>query len=173
MSELTNLMSWGTTTLVSIPFLIVALVLFAIAGRGRGAANAAKSWATGSATIVSATIQARRGSEDGTSYYPYVVYEYEVNGQRYRNDKLHFGTEVGKGFSGWVQNDIAKYQPGSQHPFYYNPADPRQAVLERKAPSSNILMWVALFIVVMLLVSVGFTFGLNQFLSGMFSSFMP
>lgn len=71
-----------------------------------------------------------------------------------------------------MQNDIAKYQPGSQHPVYFNPADPRQAVLERKAPGSNLLMGIAIVIVIMLIGSVAFTFGLNQFLSGMFS-FMP
>lgn len=100
MSELTSWMSWGTTAAVAIPFIAVALVLLAIAGRGRGAATAAKHWATGTATIISATIQARAGSEGGTSYYPYVVYEYDANGQRYRNDSLHFGSGVGKGFAG-------------------------------------------------------------------------
>lgn len=169
MSTLSNLMTWGTTTIVSIPFLIIAIVLLVSAMRGRGAANAAKNWSTLTATIVSATLQSRRRNRGGVSYYPYVVYEYDVNGQRYRNDSLHFGNEVGTGFAGWAQNAIAKYQPGSQHPVYVNPTDPRQAVLERKAPGSNILMWVAIVIVIMLIGSVAFTFGLNQFLSGMFS----
>jgi hypothetical protein len=173
MSELNNMMSWGTTLAVAVPFLIVAVVLFSIAGRGRGAADAAKRWTTGTATIVSATIESRHSHDTGTSYYPYVVYEYDAQGQRYRNDRLNFGSAVGKGVAGWVQNDIAKYQPGSQHPVYYDPADPRQAVLERKAPASSLLTLIGVVIVVMLLCSTAFTLGMNQWVNGLMGSFAP
>ncbi len=169
MSSLSTLMTWGPGTIVTIAFLTVAIVLLASAMRGRGAANAAKHWNAGSATIVSATLQSRRRNRGGVSYYPYVVYEYDVNGQRYRNDTLHFGNTVGTGVAGWAQNAIAKYQPGTQHPVYINPGDPRQAVLERNAPASNLLIWVAIVILVMLFISRAFTFGLDQYLAGIFS----
>ena len=103
---------------VAAPFLIIALVFVYLALRGRGQANRAlRDWQGVQGRVLASTIQARRtrsGSGYGTSYYPVVVYEYEVGGRWYQGQRLSFGTEIGwGGFTNMAQKKVDQYPPGS------------------------------------------------------------
>ena len=90
-----------TFALVAIPFLIVALVFLVIILRANGSVRASKNWSSTTARILASDVEMRRNSTangDSTSYYPTVVYEYAVNGQRYQNRRIRFGSEIGYGF---------------------------------------------------------------------------
>ena len=60
-----------------------------------------------------------------------IVYEYSVGGQKLSNDRVSIGEDRGN-FQ--VAETIAKYPAGAMVMVYYNPAHPREAVLERDLP---------------------------------------
>ena len=89
---------------------------------------------------VNASYLERRSSSDGSTNYPVVQYSYQVAGQAYQSTKLAPGPEVGGTGAGKV---VSRYPVGAQVMVFYNPQDPSDAVLERKAPAQW-LMWFLL-----------------------------
>lgn len=83
-----------------------------------------------------------RSTSDGYTDYPVVQYSYQVAGQSYQGMKLAPGPEVGGTGANKV---VARYPPGAQVMVYYNPQNPGDAVLERKAPAQWI-MWLLLVV---------------------------
>jgi hypothetical protein len=170
-----NNMSGMITTIVAVPFVLVALGLAYMAFRSSRKAGISKSWPTTMGQIVSASVEARRSrsgsSGYSTSHYPQVIYEYTVNGQKYMGNHINFGSPIGYGFAGMAERIIVKYPIGGMVQVYYNPADPSQAVLERSGgASSKILLGVAALIIVILAVTVAFTAGIGNMVSGITSS---
>jgi hypothetical protein len=73
-----------------------------------------------------------------------------VQGHRYRSDRFAFGGLMTSGGYAGAQAVVDRYVPGNQIRVYYNPNQPGEAVLERAAPASKVLNWVAIFILVIL-----------------------
>lgn len=156
----------GMSVLITvIPFVIIAVVFLALARRGSRQTQAVQDWMETQGRILHADVQARRsrsGTGYSTSYYPLVVYEYEVGGRRYQSQQIRAGHQVGLGFAGMVQNQVAKYPIGATVPVYFNPNDPSQAVLDKSGSmATSIFSGVALFIIIMLLGTVIFMAGLS------------
>ncbi len=94
---------------MAIPFVILALVfvgsLCAVTGR-----RASKNWQETTGTVIYSGVEERRshvvGAAPAHPYYPKVVYEYQVMGQRFQGNQLRFGGEVGLGFYGMVERRI-------------------------------------------------------------------
>jgi hypothetical protein len=82
----------------------------------------------------------QRSTSDGYTDYPIVHYSYQVSGQSYQGMKLAPGPEVGGSGAAKV---VSKYPVGAQVMVFYNPQNPSEAVLERKAPGLWI-MWLLL-----------------------------
>lgn len=158
-------------TLAAVIFTLAAVAFFVLGSRARGTVSATNNWSTASATIINATVEASRGGTvDGgtaTTYYPRVLYEYQVNGQLYRNDKRILGEEVSKGVRSWAEKDIAKYQRGATVPVYYNPANPGEAVLERTAPAAFFFNALAALFIVLAFFFCAFNFGLAGILDAL------
>lgn len=157
------------TIMVAVPFILIALVFIVIGVRARLRASASRSWPSTMGRVLSASVEARTStsSEGGTStsYYPVVLYEYQVNGQTYRNNRLTLGSQMGSG-SGWAQGRAAQYPTGSIVQVYYNPENPLDSTLEQRAPASNIFFIIALVIIIILVVTVLFTTGINNMVGG-------
>ena len=98
-------------------------------------------WPATMGNVIMSTVE-RRSSEDGYTDYPVVQYSYQVGGQAYQSYKLAPGPEVG---GSGARKVIAKYQAGAQVMVFYDPRNPAEAVLERKAPAQW-LMWLILAI---------------------------
>lgn len=98
-------------------------------------------WPSTMGSVVMSTID-RRSTSDGYTDYPVVQYSYQVNGQSYQNSKLAPGPEVG---GTGARKVVAKYPAGAQVMVFYNPQNPSDAVLERKAPAQW-LMWLLLVV---------------------------
>jgi hypothetical protein len=162
------------TGLVAIPFVIVALVFVYLAVRASRRASASRSWPATTGKILAAGIEPRRSHSShgsSTSYYPVVQYEYTVNGQRFLGNRITFGGDVGYGWTGMAQRQIANYVPNSDVAVFYDPTEPGNAVLERTAGTSGKIYWlVAILIFVILGVTMVFTTGMNSFVSGITSS---
>lgn len=90
------------------------------------------------------TLEARRSSKGHFVNYPVVMYQYRVNGTDYQSRKISPGMEWGGSGAPAV---VARYPTGSQVSVYYNPDNPTEALLERKAPSVMIWLWITLVIV--------------------------
>jgi hypothetical protein len=152
---------------VAIPMLIVALVFMYLAMRAGGRARASRKWNTTTGRVIASSLEPRRSHSStggySTSYYPQVMYEYEVNGQKYLNNRLNFGRDVGSGFTGIAQQWIAKYPVGAMIEVHYDPNDPAQAVLERTGGASSKIFWVvAIIILLITAVSVAFAVGVGS-----------
>ncbi|MBZ0286919.1 MAG: DUF3592 domain-containing protein, partial [Anaerolineae bacterium] len=160
---------------VAIPFVIVALFFVFLALRASRRASVSRSWPATTGKVLAAGIEPRRGhSSNGgsyTSYYPVVQYEYTVNGQRYLGNRINVGNEVGYGWTNMAQRQIDGYAPGSSVAVFYDPNEPANAVLERTAGTSGKIYWfVAILIFVILGVTMVFTSGINNVVSGITSN---
>jgi len=98
-------------------------------------------WPSTMGTVVMSRVD-RRSSGDGYTDYPVVQYSYQVNGQPYQSTKLAPGPEMG---GTGARKVVAKYPAGAQVMVFYDPQQPSEAVLERKAPAQW-FMWLMLVI---------------------------
>jgi len=99
-------------------------------------------WPSAMGVVEMSRIEQRSSSEGGTTDYPVVQYSYQVNGQGYQSTKRAPGPEVG---GTGARGVVAKYPVGAQVMVFYNPQNPSDAVIERKAPAQW-LMWLLLVI---------------------------
>ena len=84
--------------------------------------------------------------EDDTRYRPSINIRYQVDGQEYGTWTYDFRTLEGEGYSDDREAQEAirqRYVAGEQYPCWYDPDDPRQAVIER---GFNWLTWVLLLL---------------------------
>ncbi|MFN8528054.1 MAG: DUF3592 domain-containing protein [Anaerolineae bacterium] len=159
--------------IVILPFVFIALAFLYFGLRGRAKANLARrTWQTTQGQVQFSQVEARRSrsgrSGYSTSYYPRVVYEYVVNGNRFQGSRVVLGNEVGLGNYNAVERKVnERYPTGATVQVYYNPNEPREAALEMNAPANNIYIIVAAVILVILIFTSVITFG-AQGLAGNF-----
>jgi hypothetical protein len=103
---------------------------------------AVSQWPSTMGTVNASYLERRSSSEGGSTNYPVVQYSYQMGGQVYQSTKLAPGPEVGGTGAGKV---VARYPEGAQVMVFYNPQNPSEAVLERKAPAQW-LMWLLLIL---------------------------
>jgi len=104
-------------------------------------ADASLGWPSTPGQILAADVQHGVSTDsDGDrrdSYSPRVRYSYHANNADYTGDKLGFGFVTGYGSESKARAALMKYPIGGQVTVYYDPADPGNAVLERKAGGST------------------------------------
>ena len=98
-------------------------------------------WPSTMGTVMMSRVE-QRSTSDGYTDYPVVQYSYQVAGQPYQGMKLAPGPEVG---GTGVNKVVTRYPTGAQVMVFYNPQNPSDAVLERKAPGQWI-MWLLLVV---------------------------
>jgi len=125
--------------------------------RGRRQADESQGWANTFGSIVESRLdQSTNYSEDGptVSYSPLVRYTYSVIGQPFTGEKITFGLTEAHSRSSKAQEVLNRYPLGKQVTVYYDPNDPSQAILERRAGGG-----VAGWIVGILFLVAGLCFG--------------
>ncbi|MBK9924332.1 MAG: DUF3592 domain-containing protein [Anaerolineales bacterium] len=130
-----------TTGIIVFVLFILNVIFLAIIYFMRKKMAEVSQWPSAMGVVQMSTIE-RRSSDDGYTDYPVVQYSYQVNGQAYQSTKRAPGPEVG---GSGARGVIAKYPVGAQVMVFYNPQNPSDAVLERKAPAMW-LMWLLLVI---------------------------
>jgi len=87
-----------------------------------------------------------------------IVYEYSARGETLRNNRVSLGEDRGN-FE--VAETLARYPVGKAVTVYYNPAHPKESVLERDLPQG---LWGCLGVatVIVLLIVFGSAIGLHQ-----------
>jgi hypothetical protein len=144
-------------------FFVVGIVLIIKAVRDRKKAEASAVWPSTAGTVTESTIEETyTRDEDGhreTHFKPVVRYTYQVVGSSYTGNQIAFGGGSSSNYKS-AQQTIAAYPVGAQVTVYYNPEKPEEAVLERRAASSKVLLIVGIvFLVVSLCAGVIGTIG--------------
>jgi hypothetical protein len=135
----TNILSIGIVGFIVLIFNVIFLaVLFFM----RRKMQQVSTWSSTMGTVLMSTIERRSSSEGGYTDYPVVQYSYQINGQAYQSYKLAPGPEVG---GSGARKVVAKYPSGAQVMVFYDPQNPSDAVLEKKAPAQWVL-WLILAI---------------------------
>ena len=122
-------------------------------------ARVSESWPTVSGKVLESEVAEARTPNGAAKrmYEARLIYEYEVDGQKYKGDQVSFADGSSSNRSDAVA--ILRGRPvGSVVPVFYNPADPYEACLERKI---GWLPWL-----MMGGGGVGMLFGLRMFVFG-------
>ena len=131
-----------TVGIIGFVLLILNTIFLGVIYFMRRKMAAVSQWPSTMGSVVMSRVEWRSSSDSGSTAYPVVHYSYQVNGQAYEGYKLAPGPEVG----GTGANKIvARYPAGAQVMVFYNPQNPSEAVLEKKAPAQW-LMWLLLVI---------------------------
>lgn len=131
-----------TAGIIGFVLLILNVIFLGILFFMRRRMAVVSQWPSTMGTVMMSTIDWRSSSESGSTAYPVVQYSYQVNGQAYQSTKLAPGPEVG---GTGAQKVVSKYPAGAQVMVFYDPQNPSDAVLERKAPAQW-LLWLMLII---------------------------
>ena len=117
-----------------VPVLVLAGVGYLLYRRNQQAKvakDAAQSWPHTSGTVVRSRVETRR-SGNSTSHYPVVVYQYEVGGETYQSKTIKAGDQfMSVRIMGQADETVDRYPAGKRVTVYYNPANPKEAALER------------------------------------------
>jgi len=98
--------------------------------------DAAANYLPVTATVLASDVVSSRTSNPGatgnvTSYQPRIEFEYEVDGKTYRSKRFAY---LVSGFDReTVEGIVKRYPVGGRCTAYYDPAQPRQAILHRSA----------------------------------------
>ena len=130
------------TLIIGFVLVILNVVFLAVIFFMRRKMAVVSQWPSTMGTVLASTIEWRSSSEGGSTAYPVVQYSYQVNGRAYQSYKLAPGPEVG---GTGAKKIVARYPAGAQVMVFYDPQNPSEAVLERKAPAQW-LMWLILVI---------------------------
>ena len=139
-----GLVAIGVAPLMIPGWLVMALFAMAIPGAIAGVAvykmqevRRAARWPSTPGRIVRSRLHAvrQRHSDEATTVgnLPDIEYAYAVGGVDYRGHRLGIG-EILPG-SPQVEAALERYKVGRTGPVYYNPDDPKEAVLERDPPA--------------------------------------
>lgn len=129
--------------IIAFVFLIMNAIFGAIIFFTQRKMKEVSQWPSTLGVVDASYLERRSSSEGGSTNYPVVQYSYQIGGQRYQSAKLAPGMEVGGTGAGKV---VERYPAGAQVMVFYNPQNPGEAVLERKAPAQWV-MWLVLGIV--------------------------
>ena len=130
------------TLIIGFVLAILNVVFLAVIFFMRRKMAVVSQWPSTMGTVLASTIEWRSSSEGGSTAYPVVQYSYQVNGRAYQSYKLAPGPEVG---GTGAKKIVARYPAGAQVMVFYDPQNPSEAVLERKAPAQW-LMWLLLIV---------------------------
>ena len=89
-----------------------------------------RSWPEARGIVMASKLQEERDSEGGRLYQARVSYRYTVDGGEFVGDRACFGDSDQMGWSLFARKIVARYRPGDAVTVYYDPSQPRKAVLE-------------------------------------------
>jgi len=91
----------------------------------------------------------------GTLFYPSVVYKFQVDGGQVISDRVSFGWDMGWPAERFFQKRLERYPEDSLVTVYYNPLNPAECVLERRAAGLPVLWGCAVVIIALAVIFSG------------------
>jgi len=126
-----------------LPMGLVTLLLTTRAWRDQQRLNAARGWQSAPGRVIDSRVETLsvpvriqtsiRNYRLATRYAPLIAYEYRVDGKRYQGERLCLGPRALSSEAADAEREIQPYPPGSSVTVWYNPADPADSALERRA----------------------------------------
>ncbi len=118
--------------------------------KDRQKAAASKNWPSVNAQITLSEVRESQSQDSEgdlrTSYYPYVQYTYQIGGVLYQGDKITFGARKMVYSAKKAAAALASYPLGAQVKAFYNPENPKEAVLEQRSVGSNLMLIFGVFL---------------------------
>ena len=133
--------------------IVLALVIASL----RDAA-AMKRWPVVRGRVVSSKVEEYKESVKGhtsgprdrmTLYRPAVVYEYEIDGNRYESTRITQSPGLNRGVPDFAEEVVRRYPAGSSVDVRYNPRHVAESVLEPRVPRS----WIVALVIALVLLA--------------------
>ncbi|RCK72143.1 MAG: hypothetical protein ANABAC_2124 [Anaerolineae bacterium] len=125
-------------------FGVLGVWLVITSRKERQKAAASQNWPSVPAQINLAEVRERSSLDDEgdvrRTYYAHVEYSYQVGGVTYQGDKIAFGARKEYSSPKKPREEIARYPVGAQVRVYYNPENPKEAVLEHHVVGGNFML---------------------------------
>lgn len=103
-------------------------------------AHAAEHYLPAEAKILESKTESRRsGSKGGTSWHPFIRYRYEVNGKTYKAKRYSYAYTL-QNSRAFVEAAVAAHPAGSTAIAYYDPENPKRAVLDNSPPDATYVL---------------------------------
>ena len=87
---------------------------------------------------------------------PSITYEFAVSPQRYRGTRISIGEIAGN--DPRIPEIMKRYRHGASVPVYYDPANPKNCVLERDVPAGFGAIWVFIGALTVVFLGIGLFF---------------
>ena len=112
-----------------------------------------QNWPAAQGTIISSEIQESEDSDSGTVYGARVRYTYRVDNIDYSGSKVSF-VDISASDSSIANRVVARYPAGRSVAVYYDPAQPKTAVLETGVSANFLLLYAigGMFVVIPLVI---------------------
>lgn len=127
----------------AIIFLGLGIMIVIMNRKSQKKADASHSWAASTGMLISAEVKESESVPDEFHqskpiFYPEVIYEYSVGGQKYSGRRLSFGGS--ETFATWqaASDRISTFTRGLAVTVYYDPSNPGNSVLSRVAKKSSL-----------------------------------
>ncbi|MBL8099509.1 MAG: DUF3592 domain-containing protein [Anaerolineales bacterium] len=125
----------GSACAIILPILIIGGIGYYLYKRNQQSMTQrqdAQNWGSTTGTIMMSSVQTSHSSTGGSSVYPVIVYQYEVNGKTYQSQTVRVGDKFLKvNIAGQAQETVDKYPIGAKVTVYYDPNNPAECALER------------------------------------------
>jgi hypothetical protein len=148
------------TQIVGLITFVVGLVILALSTIATLKSISSKEWLTTGGKIIHSTIyNYRETNEANSTYRPDIAFEYGVDGEKFISDRLYYGVKI-MSSGNWAKSRklIEKYPVDKEIIVFYNPNNPKEAVIE---PGIHLDLG-ALFISSICLVALGLIIFLNS-----------
>lgn len=118
-------MTWRLLAFLTRPYMLLGLLAVFPLGRGLWMQWRTLQFETVPGVVVSAKVE-KLEDEDSTRYAPVLTYRYQVAGQNFTDDKIHFGA-FNFARASQAERYLQLHPPGSKIDVHYDPADPARS----------------------------------------------
>ena len=122
-------------------FVVLNFFMYRTIAETQSREKAVQTWPTVTGKIGTSEARSHRHGGHQSAVFPHVTYTYEVNGKTYHSSNIMAGGEIG-GLN--VESTLARYPQGAQVTVYYDPQNPKDAVLEPNKTTVSKAMWLML-----------------------------
>jgi hypothetical protein len=146
---------------LSVLFIAIGIGLIFLHRRNKRKTEESLSWPATIGTVSESTV--KQGSsvlmssdENGESspvYTAEVSYSYQVGGVEYTSKRVTFGGSKSYSKRESAEKEAALYPVGTQLTVYYNPKNPKEAVLDRTAKGSNMVLGMGIMFIIIGLIT--------------------
>jgi hypothetical protein len=116
-------------------------ILLAVGLRQAARGRETRGWTRTAGRVLESRVEASNAPDEqqGTRYGFVIRYAYEARGGRHVSEQVWIGSAAGSVSENeaWPRRWVERFPAGSEVPVFFDPADPRQAVLVQGVPASQ------------------------------------